>query len=740
MSKNEFTQKSVKTPLFILALIFLIFFFISQQIILMHQQTLYYLKSLGVNNSELSILTTLSLCAPVVVGFIGSIFVSLLLQNIIMEVTYDNLIFYHPFFTIEPMLFLPLIILFVINVIGFYLVNIFIIKSKVLKTSGMGAIKGISTFQQKLKWTTGKLNSKTRIGFAFAFKNVYKNFVSYLFLTLAFTVLFFALQFNGSIWGAVKSYENWHAPFKSIKLNHALPLFNVVHQNKEFSVDNSPKIIDSYQTISQEELNQLIPLDLAFWQNTDEDDIINTLTTKMDETYLPKETVKAMMQKMIDIINEDNPAKPKNGNDKSKSDGIKTIIEELLGKLIKLKKINPEFDGLNVVFGKVVKPNNSKNEMGVYATKAWHAKSARKINLIGFENDDHSYKHFQYDQNEQPIISRQLKTNEPEIVNLALKANISQTLAKRTNIKSGDEISLELKNIGLERIDQRDDVISHGISPKIILQVDQIVEEETILENVYVPQTALFKYLALTTNQLDTMSGILKEQYQMIADDMPDQYVSNSYYSSKRLPTQLEYFTLPILKQTNKTSDKQADNDPNQVGSHILDYYAKEDSKKYLQSATSDLLIFDLVTQKLYPSVAPMLGILNNAIAFSIAIALVISLIITILALLENKKVILLFKAIGYSKREINLYLISGYLVSIILAAMTAVGISTLLLNKVGMQFMHAVSIKMDLNFAWHLDFIFTAILAVVWFFCLISWTITIYSRKQQPKNAFAVL
>ncbi|AVP49602.1 FtsX-like permease family protein [Williamsoniiplasma luminosum] len=700
--------------LFVFALLFLTFFFISQQIILLKQKHLFFLKSLGVNNFELSILNTFALLTPILVGFGLSIFGALIIQNAIINISFSYLNFYHGFWTIDNTFIIAFMGLFIAGFIGFFIINFFIINSKILRISGMGVAKNISKMQMKLKSMVYKFNSRTRIGLAFTFKNIYKNIISYIMLTISFSIIFFSFQFSNSLTAFSTSYEKWNEPYKSIKLNTTLPLYNLIENNGE------KEVIPAYETIDISELNEMIKLDDAFWNKPSE--ILKVLTTQMHNAYIPKQTVSNFLNRLINDPAYYEKIKkiiesifPKNSVDKPHMNA--DSIMKLINRFILLKIENPLFDGMNIMFGKVVgsykKPSiESGKQMGVYVN-GWDDKLLNiRTNLLAFENDEYSQNHFDYGFEKYGLIERTSFNNQKldSKNKWAINANVSNTYAKRTKLNIGDEFVINTNNLG-----------------PITLRLNKIMHNDTIFDSyIYVPQLSLFEYLAKTNSD----NPPLQEFYEKIVLDIKKQkYVSNSYFSTQMLPMQLEYFTLPVLNKTGVDA-----------GSSIFDYYKKNLFEDYLNSINQGIMIFNLETRRLDTLMTSLTGTMRISIIASISIAMMVSIILTILILLENKKTILMFKTIGYKKREINLYLISGYLVSITLGVFTAILLAWITLEKVVAEIMKTLWFDIPLNFGWGLGFIGIVIASILLFFILINSAISYFTKIQQPKYAFVDL
>ncbi|ATZ16933.1 hypothetical protein ELUMI_v1c02080 [Williamsoniiplasma luminosum] len=717
---------SIVVIIFVLILLFLIFFFISQQIILLQQKSLFVLKSMGIRNYELSILNTSALIFPTLISFSLSTFGALMVQSILTQMTYDILNFHHSFWTMGFPFIISIICLFGVSIIGFFVISLLIMNSDVLKISGMGVVKSISNVQMKLKFFTRRFNSKVRLGLSFAFQNVYKNLISYIMLTLSFTILFFAFQFNTSVNYFNYGYEQWNAPYKSIKFNHWLPEF--VEYEKE------KPIIDSYQNIDVKDLEKYKKLDKVFWKQAP-DKIMETLTNGLDKAYIPKATVLAFLNNVSEnpknyeqILNQMDSIFVQNKG--SETFKIKNLLKPLIDKLINFRKQFPTFDGINIMFGKVVGSRQASNvnqgkQMGVYA-KVGVDRSERTITFIGFENDEFSRRHFEHDVNSEGVVKRKLINGEQTTLKnqWALNASINSSYAKRNNLKIGDEFVVKV-NVGVGQPDGSNSE-PEAIYHNVIARVNKVLySDSSSFQFVYVPQASLFSYLEKITQDKKHISEKFGEIAKNINQANPV-YVTNSYFSKSIIPMQLEYWTLPIYKSTNG-SDK--------AGSNINDYYLKNHFESYINNVGAYVMIFSKMTEAQIILTRPLSGMIGIAIVMSGAIAVLVSMLITILILLENRNTILLFKIIGYKKREINKYLISGYLVSMMFAILTSVGIVWILLGQMGPTIQDIFYFNLVISFQWTLGFVFLVITSLLSFFILINFAISTYTRMQKPKS-----
>jgi hypothetical protein len=137
----------------------------------------------------------------------------------------------------------------------------------------------------------------------------------------------------------------------------------------------------------------------------------------------------------------------------------------------------------------------------------------------------------------------------------------------------------------------------------------------------------------------------------------------NTVYDNDAVPFVLNNFTIATSETDHNT----------------ITSYQKYMSKIYNENfvAENPQLIYQTFTQKT-ATITFMFDLIN--IVFIVLVVL-ISLILIYLVLKENENIVRVLKTLGYRTREIINYLIFGYLVATILATITAVGITILLLH-----------------------------------------------------------
>lgn len=142
-----FYTLSVVLSVLILILLFVVFYFITREIINLEKNSLLYLKAIGVYNRSLSLLITLALLFPILVGIIGGLFGALAIQSMIFNIATAPTVLTFKFFTFNFPFLLTFLLSILIILLGFYLINFRFLRSPSLlhpenKTPGFMA-KGL---------------------------------------------------------------------------------------------------------------------------------------------------------------------------------------------------------------------------------------------------------------------------------------------------------------------------------------------------------------------------------------------------------------------------------------------------------------------------------------------------------------------------------------------------------------------------------------------------------------------
>ncbi|WP_157844556.1 ABC transporter permease [Entomoplasma freundtii] len=753
----------------VLFLLGVVFYFITQQVVMIQRRILFFLKAMGVYDSGLSFITTAALFVPILLGLIAGFFGALLVQKTMYSVALLDTAFYMPYFSFNYEFFLFLFGLSLVIWLLFFLINTILIKSSRFRMAQQINVHKTATLFQKLKFKlTKNASSKFRIGFSFAFKNIYKNFIVFITLSLSFGVILYAVQFKVSMSTLSRSYESWNKPYKSVNYMTNLPLFS-----QEPAADNYllsyETFIPKSMTNSQSDLNpkavkpsiktqvneRLEAIDLTTkelmgpsWQiNTDADlqNLISTYFTSLSDPnsdfrfqnyYLTKdftshhlaeitdpkdgpEKKEALIQEILNWIEKFSGEKPSRGTEQM----INNLVDGTLQKYIELNQNFGYYDGFNIYFGQLPLNYDSRSVLSI---KAHYPNKNKNLTMLAYEDGDKdTQKHFNFrDLNEEDFFVKGNWHGEEAVF---LRVNVSSRLANAYSLKTNSVLQMNLDGFNTARKD--------GLA---YLIVDRVVKEETIDSMIYTSQNALMNYFAnpdylpFSDQTLASLPDKEKQKavYQGLKAELMKnpKLISNTVFDRDNdVPWGMQNITLPFYNQNG-----------NNLGQRAEDFYSDSLSLTYLSELGTNVVVFDMVSKRLSSSMWQVNTILNEFVIILLFLALILSLILITLVLLENRPVILLFKAIGYQKADINWYLISGYFVASILAM--ALGILISFIGLKNTQGIIAEYLKMSLYFVWSWEFILVALGLAGGFCALIAISVVVFTNFQKPREAFMVL
>lgn len=758
---------------FTLGLLFVVFYFITKQIVVLQRRTLFFLKAMGVKNSGLSLLTTMVMIIPMFFGFVVGFFGALLMQQMMYTVGFDTLSFYMFYFSFNYAYFITLFGIIIVSFLLFYLINAGLMRSKSLTLEGMNSLKTNTRLFEKAKAKLNKTPAKLRIGLSFAFKNIYKNLISYLILSITFGIILFGVQFNKSLSVSSHAYEKWNLPYKSVNYASELKVFAPTVESDNPAED---EYLEEYEAVSESELdndlNKITKFDPDPSARDDPENLANVISeyikkikkiepttfTNWKDYYLDREFVKQQLDLIADNPEEYNKfikeltelLEELLDPDPVNKEVILSIINLTDQIVKKYRDIREEYnyrDGFTILMGRVYLPN--KNYRKVLTLSGSEVQKGTKIETLAYEKNDlntkRNFNFYQVDDERDFIINGTYDDRNLETGKLAVKegkllrVNISSYLQSRQNLHHGDVIELTVD--GLKSTENQRGSIIHAY-------VDKIVKGDTIRPTVFTSQVGLIRYIIETINERiniepyangPKISNLIsqKDAYQKLLDQLNDsknrKTLSNTVFDPGTdgtiLPIGVRYITMPIFHHTDKDGE---------VGSRIEDFYDQDEFDNYLNSLGRGAMIFSEVTKRLLEKGAPFSETLQKFVWILLAVSFVVSSILITLVLLENREVILLFKAMGYQKSEINWYLISGYFISAILAVITGVAIALGVL--IGARAPIVEFLSTSVAFVWSWEFILLAFGLAAGFCALISISIVTYTNIQKPKNAFVTL
>lgn len=749
---------------FTLGLLFVVFYFITKQIVVLQRRTLFFLKAMGVKNSGLSLLTTLVMIIPLFIGFAVGVFGALLMQQIMYAISFDNLAFYLSYFSFNYAYFITLFGIILVAFLVFYLINISLMNSKSLTLEGINSLKTNTRLFEKVKVKLYKTPAKLRIGLSFAFKNIYKNLISYLILSITFGIILFGVQFNKSLGVSSHAYEKWNLPYQSVNYASELKFFAPTTENDDPLED---QYIEEYEAI--ENLDQ-IPNKITKFDPKDtssNDNLANvireyakkvkgdsSLFTNWKDYYLDREFVKETLDKIADNPDEYNKFIKElteileefwNPVDKDAILNIINLIDQIINKYREIRQDYNYRDGFTILMGKIFLPENHRKILTLSST---YVEKELQVETLAFEQNDldtKNYFNFSQTKDRDFVIDGTYQDRDPTTNEFAtkegklLRVNISSYLQSWQNLHHGDVIELEVD--GLKSANNPRGSFIHAY-------IDKVVKGDTIRPTIFTSQVGLIEYIVATLNErldilpiepylitqnLISQKTVYENLLEQLKNSENPKTLSNTVFSfdsdGSVLPIGVRYLTMPIFHQTDKNEE---------TGSRIEDFYDQDEFNNYLNNLGRGAMIFSEVTKRLLEKAAPFSDTLQKFVWILLAVAFVVSSILITLVLLENREVILLFKAMGYQKSEINWYLISGYFISAILAVITGVAIALGVL--IGARAPIVEFLSTSVAFVWSWEFILLAFGLAAGFCALISISIVIYTNIQKPKNAFVTL
>lgn len=723
-SYKTFTALVLSIGVMLAILLFIVFYFITQQIILLQRKTLFFLKAMGTPTSTLTLLVTLAVVTPIMIAGSIGIFGGLFIQNMMFNGTSNAFSFIIPFWTLNWYFLAGLFGFVAIMLISFFVINFLILKGPTLTLMGIHAVKTPSIAFIKFKTVAlKKIDSKVRIGISFAFQNIYKNIISLIVLSICFGVILFAFQFGRSINFTSNAFEKWNKPYKAVLQNEYLHPF---HFNEENNLIPNYKIylgedVRNVPELREGKIDNKEEFEQAVFEHKNISKTKSEIALKigLENRYLSKkftnwlltdegsQYIKNLMDKLVSIgIPIDNIQK----------ESVWTIYNEIKKNFITLEKQIGYSDGINVLLGSMLKPINSRS----YLSLPFYIGNISRGNKIvaPSKRDLKTITHFEIEKDN--IEKYQSKDeNNKEFTN-QLNVNISAALASWYEFGKGDFFKIEIPLL-------KD---ADGKSLKIMVHINKVIKDNPFTYEIYTTKEDLFNYITLEYKfKNDQNSQETTKMYQQVLDQLnvTSYAFDNTVYSNQIMPIGLENLTAPMYQQTGEKP----------IGTNIMDY-TSELAPEYYKNLSASLYPFAYITKQFYIKSAPFSNIMNNFIWILILVAFAVSLIFIALILLENKEIILLMKSTGYKISEVVWYLITGYLIAAGLAPIMGGYISFMALKLCSPLFYNDLGVP--LFFIWSPGFVLTAISLGIAFTIMVSISVIVFTKKQKPRDAFATL
>ncbi|ATZ16445.1 hypothetical protein JN01_0661 [Entomoplasma freundtii] len=496
-----FLSLSYVVSLLLIVLLVLVFYFIIRQIIAAQQQTLVFLKALGVGNNQLSLLITLTMTIPLSLALIGGFFGGLLVQEMTARLALMTTVIYWPYWHLNATFIINLLVLITVLFLIFYIIDLWLIgKQSFIKQGGYQDVVKIPKWWNKAKGLGQKnLNPKVTISWSFILSNLWQNVITFIILSVTFTITLYAVQFKTSMDSLGNAYERWNQPYQSVNNNSELYLFSPTEKNQllrtyENRFDNNGLMAINDLEDWQEALNRY----LESVQNDD-------FTFNWQDVYLTKN----FSLIILELIN--NPSRFNKAinqlrtiletilHDEEKVNYYLGIVlngaEEIKTKMDHLKQQLNYSEGFNIYFGQNLLQRDNRN---VYTTTISLNSSSETFNLVAFENqDDLSRQHFGFNYT---------KTSDYLVGpanNMFLKVNISNFLATQNNYHQGQKINLNIQGFKTRL---------ENTKTTIPLIINKIIADNNATGEIYTAQEGL---LALLANK-PGLDNSIKNQYETL--------------------------------------------------------------------------------------------------------------------------------------------------------------------------------------------------------------------------------
>ncbi|UKS54383.1 ABC transporter permease [Mycoplasma feriruminatoris] len=766
-------------------LIIVTFYFISELLIQNIKDKLFILKSLGVNKIQLATLASFSSFIPLIVAFIIGISLSFSMKSIFINVNSDTFSFVIPKFNIPIQTIIFVSLLTLLMFIIFILATSLHLSTRKFSFQNALKSKTPNLLYQKFNRLIWWAKPNIRITTSFIFKNIYKNITTFLILIISFSLLLFSIQFTISITQSTNSIISRYKPYKSVKLtDNNLFYSTTINENKIYK--------PSYQTISSkeqlDELKQIKTIDDLVYMlinTTFNKQIVKNYPIDLKQYLLDKQFIHSIetseFKDLIDqIVNKLDDFKSKNLNWSNRIDQLKQLIIDnqktiqiefnkiqniIKEQRIVVANINNKYTNtkialpVNFLFGKSVAFNSNKDYLSFYndqinLTQIIRNNKIEKIYLYtkflsasykdklaydfilknNFINKDQLVKDSRTITNENIKINNQYK-NLP-----VLNVVITNKMADYFYIKRNDILKLTPSFVDLKS------------DFYIYAKVNQISKKDSLYNAIYFDKQDYFNLLLeyknhLNKNSLNSTKNNLKEQLETIISQINDDHttLNNISFSTSSIPTNIRYFTIPIMsflsfEYNNKFLN--ITNNTNSDGSQITNYWPEKNNSflrvdsiensaiiRLLKSIDQKVYNFEILAKILKSNVFAMSSAIKQTRNYIVVVMIVVIMILVLLILYENKKVIILLKSIGYKKFSIIKYFISGYFIGASLALLISFIIVKKLIEILSYSF--ATSYGIGLEFLLTKDLVLIGILVYLVFVVLVLISISFFIRKQ---------
>jgi hypothetical protein len=733
------------------------FYFFLQQIVKNDRKALWFLKAMGTKRMKLAWLVVNILIYPILfslaIAFIGQAVVQNQLYNFIS----NDYLFEIGFWKTNYFVFIMIGIIFLAIILIFFVILYSTLSAKNLNNNqvyAFGLTERVAiTCSSGLKKT---FRIKNSLWFSFSNHNVAKNIVTYLILLITMTITLFSYAFNGSVAKSAKKISHFADPYQNYSImapemfklytddNVVFQKFNSVTSDKPsekqidfvFSPDESqiekinynretyttalPDLMQVFSNlegawISADDLKVLAHHDFSLqFGDFDLTSVLGNLEVKVEafqnkfpnyqgpgisfyNTYIPQEDIATVALSTTQEFSE-----------------VESFGSRIIAVTDEMRQKIKQFGNY------VIAPTTDLYDasMKMNAPHDYNSLIARTAEL-GYYLDQHPGE-FSDDQ--------QLFKFKVPIIDVIAGSSYKNHLGQMKKTALGSFYNMESREF-----ESDDTYVYNAGNIPVYFRISKIDYTNPNVSDVYVDEhqlrTVLQKTMEMSkigtefTTHFDAPT--ITEHYRKfntgmqkfaeyfasrVMDDNVWNAMRNTVYDNDAVPFVLNNFTIATSETDHNT----------------ITSYQKYMSKIYNENfvAENPQLIYQTFTQKT-ATITFMFDLIN--IVFIVLVVL-ISLILIYLVLKENENIVRVLKTLGYRTREIINYLIFGYLVATILATITAVGITILLLHWADGFVFSSFNFNLAVTFGWKA---ITALVVVpVFNLMIILLSIMIYDTK----------
>lgn len=783
--------------------------FMVKELIEAQKKTLYFLNCMGVRNSKLSIMNTLNILPIILislfVSFLGMIVVKMILINCLS----NQYKFIMEGFELNWIMVWYYLVVFVFAILMFFLINYVIFKRGILDPNKNKGLPIGERIMIKFSPLFGKIFKNGTVGWSFVVKNISKNFIVLIALSITFGILLFGSQFSASFNANKTAPLRLLEPYKSVsgsEMNLFIGSQDDIDSNSMdeknidiLSSENSPnetmddhkdkeiiitksKLLGSKISVSGGWIDNILKkLNIP---NIESYDNVPELSREdFEGVYIKKDSTKQLDIKTcygvdfwkgggIEIAGHQLPEDDPEGTFLPEK-----VIEVILSILNQLCNVNSSLEstyngydeGIDISLYKTYKTNTDVKGFTRWNTDAplFDGKNTKltpntfnSIDMNFFNIIDSISKKISYEDvtlNKSDIdlftlswLLKQLpslsKLNNDE--KFTIKVPVLNVIAGGMMANYVHKIGvmpLSLSSFNISPNNNGDSPIKNidkGLIMPLFFRIQEVRPELIYGNDIFADNVATMNYIQNAMNSLDylhkedkevsniglTFNKRVLKVTKLMADKLNDfidynktqsvdlyTKMQNAFFSADSMPYLAKYVTIGV--------DGYKDDIPLPDEGQM--------SKIYIMD-------FNLFEKMFELKMGDYKKIFNSVNAITLIVAVMLSMLMIELILTENKKNILLFKATGYGKREILLFMGVGYIITTVIAILIGVGISYGLLTF--LSGVMASNVGMIMTFTISADYLVFALGLPIAFATAILCSILIFARQLKPSQAFGAL